>query len=140
MAETVYNRYKFNLAGGSEPWVSGDYRVLLLTGALTINADHNFVANVLAANTEATDGSYARQALASKANTQDDANNRSNLDAATVDFGALDATTPTAMVVFRQVTTDADSPVVSIHDTNFGTAANGAGFTVTFPNDVLRIS
>lgn len=141
MAETVYNRYKFNLAGGSEDWVNGDYRVLLLTGAVTIDATaHNFVADLLAANTEASDASYARQSLASKTNTEDDTNDRANLDAATVDFGALDNETPTAMVVFRFVTADSDSPLVSLHDSNFGTAANGAGYTVEFPNDVIRIS
>lgn len=140
MAETVSNEYKAGLANGNEDWVNGDYRVLLLTGSVTIDPDHAFVAGVLAVNTEASDASYGRVALASKTVTQDDTNDRANLDAATADFTTLDNETPTAMVVFRQVTNDSDSPWVSIHDTNFGTAANGAGYTVEFPNDVIRIS
>jgi hypothetical protein len=120
--------------------VNGDYRALLLTGSVTIDPDHATVAAVIAANTEASDASYARQALGSKTNTQDDTNDRANLDAATIDFGSLTNETPTAMLIFRQVTNDADSIPVSIHDTNFGTAANGAGYTVTLPNDLIRIS
>lgn len=140
MAETISNEYKKGLADGDEDWVNGDYRVLLLTGAVTIDPDHAFVAGVLAVNTEASDASYGRVALGSKTNTQDDTNDRANLDAATADFTTLDNETPTAMVVFRQVTNDADSPWVSLHDSGFGAAANGAGYTVEFPNDVIRIS
>jgi hypothetical protein len=140
MAETVYNVYKKLLADGDEDWPNADYRAALLTGSVTIDPDHATVAAVIAANTEASDGSYARQALGTQTNTQDDANDRANLDAATIDFGALDATTPTAMLIFRQVTTDSDSIPVAIYDTNFGAAANGAGYTVTTPNDLLRIS
>lgn len=141
MAETVANRFKAGLANADEDWPTGDYRVLLLTGAVTIDADDVDLADVKAANTEASDGSYARQALGSQTVTQDDTNDRAALDAATADFGALDNETPTAMVVYRHVDgTDANDLYVSTHDTNFGTAANGAGYTVTFPNDVLRIS
>jgi hypothetical protein len=107
---------------------------------VTIDPDHATVAAVLAANTEATDGSYARQALGTQTNTQDDANNRANLDAATIDFGSLTNETPTAMLIFRQVTTDSDSVPVAIYDTNFGVVANGAGYTVTTPNDLIRIT
>jgi hypothetical protein len=138
--ETVYNVYRKGLGDGAEDWVNGDYRALLLTGSVTIDPDHATVAAVIAANTEASDASYARQALGSKTNTQDDTNDRANLDAATIDFGSLTNETPTAMLIFRQVTNDADSIPVSIHDTNFGTAANGAGYTVTLPNDLIRIS
>lgn len=141
MAETVYNRYKSALADGAEDWPNGDYRSLLLTGALTINDADDTIADLLANNTEASDASYARQALGSKTNTEDDTNSRANLDAATIDFGALDNETPTAIVIYRHVDgTDANDLLVSIHDTNFGDAANGAGYTVEWPNDVLRIS
>jgi hypothetical protein len=140
MAETVYNVYKKGLADGDEDWPNADYRALLLTGSVTIDPDHATVAAVVAANTEASDGSYARQALGTQTNTQDDANDRANLDAATIDFGALTNETPTAMLIFRQVTTDSDSIPVAIFDTNFGVTANGAGYTVTTPNDLIRIT
>lgn len=140
MAETAYNAYKAGLANGDEDWANGDYRVLLLTGAVTIDPDHATVSAILGVNTEASDASYARQTLGSKVVTQNDTDDRAELDAATADFGALDNETPTAMVVFRQVTDDTDSVPASLHDSNFGTAANGAGYTVEFPNDLIRIS
>jgi hypothetical protein len=140
MAETVYNAFKAGLARGEQDWVNDEHRALLLTGAVTIDPDHATVAAVLAANTEADDASYARETLVSEAVAQDDANNRANLDAATLDFGALDAETPTAVLIFQFITSDALSIPISIHDSGFGVAANGAGYTVTVPNDVVRIT
>lgn len=138
MAETTYNVYKASVLKGNEPWETGDYRVLLLTGALTIDADHATVAAVIAANTEASDASYDRVTLGTKTVTQNDTDDRAEADVATADFTTLDNETPTAALIFRQVTNDSDSIPVSIHDSNFGGASNGAGYTVSFPNDVLR--
>lgn len=141
MAETAANRYKAGLANADEDWVVGDYRSLLLTGVVTIDPDHATVANVLAVNTEAVDASYGRVAFTTPTVTQDDTNDRANLDADTLDYGALDNVTPTAVVIYRHVDgTDANDLYVSTHDTNFGTAANGAGYTVVWPNDVIRIT
>ena len=141
MAETVANRYKKALADGDEDWVNGDYRALLLTGSVAIDPDDVTVADVLAGNTEASDGSYARVALTTPTNTQNDTNDRADLDADTIDFDTLDNETPTALVIFRFVDgTDANDLYVSTHDSNFGAAANGAGYTVEWPNDVIRIS
>lgn len=141
MAETGANRYKSALANAAEDWVNGDYRVGLVSGAVTIDADHSSVADFLGVNTELSDASYGRVALGSKTNTQDDTNDRANLDAATADFTSLDNETPTAMFLYRHVDgTDANDLLVGVFDTNFGDPANGAGYTVEFPNDVIRIS
>jgi hypothetical protein len=140
MAETIYNAYKADLARGDQPWETGDYRVLLLRGTVTIDPDHATVAAVLAANDELDDASYSRRNLAGKAVTQNDPEDRAELDADTVDFEALDNETPTAMLVFLFDTDDANSTPVTIHDSGFGAPANGAGYTVAFPNDVLRFS
>jgi hypothetical protein len=140
MAETIYNVAKAGLMNGSIDLDTDDIRCLLLVGSVTISPDHATVAAVIAANTEATDGSYARQALTSEAVVQNDTNDRGEFDSATIDFGALDATTPTAALIYKFVTNDAGSTPISIHDTGFGTAANGAGYTITTPNDILRLS
>lgn len=117
-----------------------DIRTLLLTGSVTINADHATVAAVLAANTEANDASYARVACTGEAATQDDANDRAEFDVSNLDYGSLDNETPTAILFYRHVTNDSDSLPLSIHDSGFGAAANGAGYVVTFPNNVLRLT
>ncbi len=141
MVEQVHNRLKKEWADADADWVTGDYRMLLLRGALVQDPDDVFVSDVLAApNTELTDASYGRVALGSKTVTQNDASDRADLDAADVDFTTLDLETPTAAVIFRQVTTDADSPVAAFFTTGFGAAANGAGYVVETPNDVIRIT
>ena len=140
MAETVYNVFKKQLADADQDLAVADYRVLLLVGAVTINPDHATVAAVLAANTEATDGSYARQTLTGEATSQDDANDRAEWDVSNADFGALTATTPTAALVYKFITNDAGSIPVAIFDTGFGAAANGAGYVVSWPNNVLRLT
>lgn len=140
MVEQVHNRIKKEWADADADWVTGDYRMLLLVGGLTQDPDDVFVADVLGANTEASDGTYGRVALSGKTVTQNDASDRADLDADDVDFTTLDNETPTAAVVFRQVTTDADSPVAAFFTTGFGAAANGAGYVVETPNDVIRIT
>jgi len=140
MAETVYNVAKAGFLDGSIDLDTDDIRCLLLVGSVTISADHATVAAVVAANTEASDGSYARQALTGETVTQNDTDDRAEFSADTIDFGALDNETPNAAVIFKFVTNDAGSTPISIHDTGFGVAANGAGYTITIPNDILRAS
>ena len=140
MAETIYNVAKFGWLTGAIDLETDDIRTLLLTGSVSINPDHADVAAVIAANTEASDGSYTRQALASENVTQNDTADRAEFTAATADYGALDNETPTAMLVFKFVTNDAGSTPLSIHDAGFGAAANGAGYTIEFPNDIIRLS
>lgn len=140
MAEGTYNVGKAEILRADIDLETADIRMLLLVGALTFNPDHATITAVLAANTEASGGSYARQALTSETVTQDDANNRANFDCATVDFGALTANTPTAAVIYLHVGADGSNIPISFHDSGFGAAANGAGYTVTTPNDVLRLS
>ena len=142
MAETTFNRYKKGLADADDDWVVGDYRTLLLTGAVVIDPDDVTLADLIAApNVEASDASYGRVAFTSPTNTQNDTNDRADLDAATLDYTALDNETPTAMVVYRHVDgTNPNDLLVSIHDTGFGSPANGAGYTIQFPNDVIRIT
>lgn len=140
MAETVYNRHKFEWFRADSDFLVDQYDALLLVGALTIDPDHVFVSNVLAANTEATDASYGRVTLGTKTVTQVDASDRAEADCADIDFTTLDNETPTAIVLFRFVTVDGDSPVMSLHDTNFGVASNGAGYVVETPNGVVYIT
>jgi hypothetical protein len=140
MVDSAYNVWLAEVARGNEDWVNDNHTAALLTGAVTFDPDHATVAAVIAANTEASDGSYGRVALGTEAVTQDDANDRAELDCATVDFGALDNETPTAMLIFHLVTNDADSIPVALYETGFGSPTNGAGFTVSYPNNVGRLA
>lgn len=140
MAETVYNRAKLAFMEGDLDLEAHDIRTLLLSGSVTINPDHATVAAVIAANTEVSHGTYGRVACTGETCTQNDTDNRAEFDVSNVDYGALASVTPTALLMFRFITNDSDSIPISIHDSGFGAPANGAGYVVTFPNDVLRLT
>lgn len=89
--------------------------------------DDNFVADI---SGELTDGSYSRQTLGNKGVTEDDTNDEAVMTADPVDFGALTNETPAGIVLFKFVTNDADSPLISFSDAGFGATANGAGYVV----------
>jgi hypothetical protein len=142
MPETVYNVAKAEFARADIDWESADIRSLLLRGTITQDPTNATLTDVFAetGNDELTDGSYARVALSSKTVTQDDGNNRANIDATTVDYGALNNETPTAILFYLHVGADSANIPISIHSSGFGAAANGAGYTVTTPNDILRFT
>ena len=142
MAETVFNRAKIEWLNADTDWIAADIRTLMVSGTITIDPDDVFIADFLAAGAqvELTDGTYARQTLGTKTVTQNDTSNRGEADAANIDYGSLDNETPTGLLVFRFVTNNADSLCISIHDTNFGTASNGAGYVVETTGNIIHIT
>lgn len=125
--DRVYNRGKTILADGSLDWVNDTIKALLVDSSYTYSADHNFVADVTG---ELVDASYGRVTLTNKSVVEDDTGDRAVLKADALDFGALDNVTPAAVILFKEVMNDADSPLISYHDSGFGAAANGAGYVV----------
>jgi hypothetical protein len=125
MAETVTNRGKTEILNGDCPLDSADLRMLVILGTQTgVNdPDLNFIAD-LDAVTSVTIHSE-RIALASKTVTEDDTNNRANADAGNVTFAAAPGVTAQGVAVYRQVTNDADSPVIAIYTTGFPQPMDG---------------
>ena len=123
----VYNRGKFIIMDGSLDWVSDTIQALLVDSTYVYDPDHNFVADI---SGELTDGSYSRQTLGNKGVTEDDTNDEAVMTADPVDFGALTNETPAGIVLFKFVTNDAHSPLISFSDSGFGATANGAGYVV----------
>lgn len=134
MATQVYNRAKLLLGQALLDFgASGsDLRVMLVTSAYTHNLDHDFVSDANAA--ELSGGNYVRKTLASKTWTLDDAGDQATFDAADATWSALlpGAGTPTMAIVFKFVTSDADSPLVAAHDLSPVTAPNGGDYTVAW--------
>lgn len=129
----VYNRGKFIIADSSLSWTADTIQALLVDSGYSYDPDDNFVSDVSA--DEIVAGSYARQTLANKAVSEDDANDEATMDADPVDYGALTGVTPAGIVLFKFVTNDADSPLIGFSDDGFGAVANGAGYVVSVPND-----
>ena len=149
MAHYLTNRGKLRLVEGA--WADAgatDIRIGLLMGAaapvgLDTEAeiqDLNTVAELLAVTgvDEPTDGSYARVTLTRSAPTEDDTNNRANMDASDASFGALDNTDVYAAFIFDNTGgADASRDLYSVDLFATPVTANGAGFTYAIA-DVYR--
>ncbi len=137
MAAFVYTPAKTKLLNGDLDFVVQDMRVLLVSDASTADTeeDSEFVASVTSLDEVVATG-YARVALTTKAVNEDLANDRAEFDADDAAFGALGNGSNdviSAVVLFRFVTNDADSPIVAHIDTGgFPKTTNGGTFTVAW--------
>jgi len=123
MANFIYNVAKAGLADGSIDWDTHTIKVLLLESDAGENKDNATITGLLVGSTELTSTGYARQTLAGKAVTQDDPNDRAELDATDPTFTnvqQLAAETITGFVVYRHVTNDTDSIPILHVDTATG--------------------
>lgn len=129
MATIVYNGAKYRFMRGELALHTHDIRCMLLESVTTTpdNPDHEFVADIVA--DEHSDGSYARVACTGETVSQNDSADRAEFDIDNPVFSALSGNTVTAAVLYRHVTNDADSPLISYHD--FGdTTPDGTDFTL----------
>lgn len=110
---------------------AADLRVLLLK-SYVITADSNFVSDLTPASNELTVSGYGRHTLASETVTEDDALDFAYLDATDPVFSSLvTGETIVGAVLFRFVTTDANSPVYAGYDVA-DTPTNGGNVTFQF--------
>jgi hypothetical protein len=144
MAQTVTNKAKYLLAtGGLVLDGTDDIRMgLLKTLAGHGNVpDINFVADMEAHAdfAELTVAGYGRIALTGKSVTEDDTDDRAEVDSDNVAFGALAAgETIVGAFIYKHVTNDSDSPVIAIYDLP-STPTNGGTVTVNV-NEYLRVA
>lgn len=115
---------------------SDTIKVMLLGTGYTPDPDHVYVSDIVANEVSGTGytggyGGSGRKALASKTIGKDDTNNRANFDAADVSFGALDVGTIGFAAVFKEITSDAASPLICLIDVA-NLATNGGPVTLTF--------
>jgi hypothetical protein len=124
MAETVTNRGKYLAVNGG---LSGlDLRMLVILGTQTgVNdPDLNTVADLDGVSGVSIHSQ--RVALTSETITEDDTNNRVNVDAATVSFSAAPGVTAQGVAIYDEGNgTDAGRQVVTIHTTGFPQPMDG---------------
>lgn len=132
-----YNRGKFNILSGAADLSADTLNVMLVKSHTFDNAD-NVVADVSA--DEVTGGSYARQALASKTEAENDTNDTADFDAADVTFTAVASGQNTIDGAITLDDTLASDPLLWYHDF---TAVNGNGGDITVQwhaNGIARIT
>lgn len=139
MAEYTTNRGKYLLA---HTGMNGrDLRMLIVTGSvagLTESAvqDLNTVADLDAVSGVSIHSE--RIALANESITEDDSNNRANLDSDNVTYAAAPGVTALGAGVYVEGANDAARELISVHTTGFPQPMDG-GLVVTV-SDWLRVS
>lgn len=119
MADVTFDTYLDHLAKGTAIWTTDTVKAMLVD-SLTWTPDKSdgFVATVIAAGAvELTAAGYARQTLGGKAEAIDGGGHRVLLSGNIIDFGVMAAAQNyDRLVLFRQVTNDADSWLIAALD------------------------
>jgi hypothetical protein len=138
MASINYNSFFKKVLEGDIDLVADTINVLLVDDTYTESKAHDFVEDV--SGDELSGTGYTRKTLSGKSVTIDTDNNRIYFDATDPVWTGLDAGVIGGAVVFKQVTNDADSPVICFLDaTNLTT--NGSDVTLVFnAAGILRVN
>ena len=147
MTDTIFNRGKQQLIASAA--ASLDIRALLLGNsggsvATGHDVDFNFVSDVLGtACDELVATNYARKTVTSITITEDDTNNRVEIDWAVPAWTALGGAsndTVRAVLFYVHNVSDGAAPLISLHDFSPAIPTNGGDFTCDTPNGTLRLT
>jgi hypothetical protein len=134
MATTTYNNFKQLLLNGGVDLDTDTIRALIIddTTSYTPNVDsHIYVDDVTAVASEMSGTGYSRKTL-NVSVSQDNANDQGVADADDLSYTGLDAGTIQGVLIYKEVTTDADSPVIGWYESaDFPLPTNGGDVTLT---------
>lgn len=136
MANLVYNKGLEELAKALTDLDNSDLRLLLVKDTYVANKDHLFIDDGSPDDPlshEITVTGYARQALANKAVTRDDAGDFAYLDADDVVFAGLSGSSQTChgAVLYRHTGVDTMAPLIAFFDlTDTAIGGSVTSFTV----------
>lgn len=139
MADTLTNRGKFRITTTGA--ASMAWRVAVITGNATgvHDVDINTVADLDALNAGATGIGTERLIPASVTTTEDDVNDRVNIDCANLTFAPAPGVTAVGLVFYHETAAvDSSREVVTVHTTGFPQGMDG-GLLVTV-NDLARLT
>lgn len=136
MASIVYNRAKSEFLKANIDWLDDTIKVLLVDADYVPNPDHNFVSSVSSEELSGTGytGGFAgsgRKTLANKTVTQDDTNDRAAATADPSTWTAINAGTAAYAIVYKSVSSDADSPLIACIDIA-NVTFNGTDYTINW--------
>lgn len=136
MAESVTNRGKYLLSTVGINNLS--LRAAVITGTQT--GIHSVTLNTLTDLDAVTSVAIhtERLTLSAVTVTEDDTNNRANVDASNLSFAAAPGVTAQGLVIYHEAgASDAQREIISVHSTGFPQPMDG-GLNVTI-NDFLRV-
>jgi hypothetical protein len=114
MANFHYNKARALYLGAGLDWNGSTIRALLVTSGYTANPDHSFVSSI----TNECTGTYSRLTLTGKSIVQNDTSNRAEAHCDPLVWEGLVLSSPAAaLILYKFVTNDADSPLIAYIDT-----------------------
>lgn len=147
MASFVYTGAKEEIAKGAIDFreAGDDIRVVLVMSDSTADTEEDtLLMNAFTTLDEYDGAAYVRKALASQTVTRDDPNDRAEIDAVDVVWTALGVGTRQCigMIVYKHVTSDADSiPIAYIDTGGFPFDGNGGDVTMQWNAEgILQIT
>jgi hypothetical protein len=140
VAEIVYNIAKTRIAAGDTILDTGDIRALLIITSKT-GADDPDLGTLAAIDAVGTVAFHSeRLVLTGLTVTQDNTNNRANIDAANLTFAAAPGVSALALLIYDNAAGGVDSAryPIAFYDTGFPQPVDG-GLNVTI-TDYLRLT
>lgn len=133
MASVLYNNYREELANGNIDFTNDTIKIMLVTTTYTVDIDtHAFRSDVTG---EASGSGYTSggTTLSSVTVTQDNTNNRANIDAADVTFSAITVTNVDGAIVYKSTGAAATDILIAYIDFTEGAQTiNSGDFAITF--------
>ena len=111
MASNLFNPGLEKLLDGTISFETDTIKVLLVDTNHTFDKTHEFVSDVVA--NESLGTGYERKTLTSTSIALDAVNDRVEYDADNPVYTSLDAGTIAAAIVYKEVTSDSDSPLIA---------------------------
>ena len=147
MANSFYNRAAKEIADDTISLSSATLKAMLVTSTYTFNRDHDFVdmggaSDPLDAELSGTGyvgglGGAGRKTLAGKAFSEDDANDRGELDVNDIVWTAINAGTAAAVIIIIEGGSDAASKLICYIDSGFPVTTNGGDLTLQVNSEGL---
>lgn len=145
MASDWYNRGKTEVANGDTDLLTSNLKVMLVAPGYVFDPDADFVSDVVASEVSGTGytggfGGAGRKALTNRAIVEDDVNDRAEFDADDLTWTALNVGDIGGAIVFREATSDADSPLIGFLDPA-DISTNGGDITIQWDAEgILRLT
>jgi hypothetical protein len=145
MASLMSNKLRTLLLNHGIDLLSDTIKVMLVNNTYTPDKDHSFVDSITGGSSKELTGTgytggfsgSGRKTLASKTVTQDDTNDKGVFDAADVTWTGINAGTVGFIVVIKEITNDAASPILAVIDVTPDVVTNGGDYTAQWATDGL---
>jgi len=110
----VYNPGLLKLLDGTIDFENDTIKLLLVDTNHSFTKSHEFVSDIVANEATNSSGSgYERKTLTNASIALDTGNDRVEFDADDISYTAIDAGTIASAIIYKEVTNDADSPLIA---------------------------